>query len=398
MRRVILLVAWALVLSVLSRGVSAAFCCNDTITGMHKCWAIGECCEKFTGAVGGLPEGWYIGCNCSEIGGCKLNAAVKCTKEYDGDVFCCPSRFHWGYNGKYLGVKGYYCNCSSPTSCSWVPFETEVNVWFSNPHPNYGEEIYIYVNATYRDKERVIPPVVCDSTTTRIKKFEVDGNDLTSQVQWDDSNKRWYVKINTIDYHSKVTVELENGDINTTLDTEGEFDVNFPPNITDVSHSPEPADVDSQVTFEATITDPDEGDSVDTAKVCYSLQKVGVSYECDGEYCTMSNTGGDRYSCTIPLSSLGTGTHEYYIWANDTHGFADISGPYEFTVRNITVESLSVAGNTSSITVTGSGIKYDNGTLVEGSATCWINIDTANDCDVSIVCLLYTSPSPRDRG
>ena len=393
MKSFIFAVSMLVLLIMLSHHVNAAFCCNDTVTQIKKCWGRGICCIKSQGAITPLKEAWYIGCNCSEIGGCELDLGKKCTQKYNGDVFCCPMTFHWGYRGKYLGVKGYYCNCTSPTSCFWVPFEREVNIWFSDPNPNYGETIYVYVNASYRDRDGFIPRKRCDKTTTRIKKFEIDGKDVSSEVEWDNTHKRWYFEINTTVYHSKVSVVLENEEIDGTLSGEGEFDVNFPPEISDVTHSPEPADVDSRITFEATITDPDSGDSVDAAKVCEAVTKTGITYRCDQEYCTMTKTGDNRYSCTIPLASLGTGTHQYYVWANDTsHGLANVSGPYEFTVRNITVESLLISGNTSTIVITGSGIKYDNGTLVEGSATCWINIDTANDCDVSIRGGSFSSP------
>ncbi len=153
----------------------------------------------------------------------------------------------------------------------------------------------------------------------------------------------------------------------------------FIPNITDVRY-PTLADVDDQIRIYANIT-PDR--SLD------STNKIKTALVCTDENCTEDmwsgkNITSSTYLFVVNGSDLGLGTHGLYISGTDVHDEANVYGPFYVTVRDIVIGSLSIQGNTTQLIINGSDIKYDNGTLVDGTVECWINTDKSNSCTGSV--------------
>ncbi len=371
--RLVLVLVTLLLVAIPSHAV--IFCCNDTQSGQFKCWSEGKCCILKKNSMGGLPEGWYLGCDCNEIGGCPTDETLQCSNETG---VCCPVNFA----PDYMGIKGYYCSCSDATNCRWIPFNRSASIWFSNSNPNLGEVIYAYLNASYEDggKRRH-----CHPGNAELRSFKVNEMERKDYATWNSSLNAWQLPINTSQFTSAVEGTLYITTIDAVVGATNSYDVNFPPEISDVMIYPNPVDVDSNMFFNATVTDPDLGDSVDRVLLCDSVSKEGISWKCNTKLCELVNVANDHYSCALPASVFGTGTHEVYIWANDTsHGLANVSGPHSFDVRQIYVGRLEFSGNTGSIVVSGSGIEYDNGTSVNGYVTCWLNERSDVNCSAQV--------------
>lgn len=156
----------------------------------------------------------------------------------------------------------------------------------------------------------------------------------------------------------------------------------FVPNITNVYPNENYIDVDDIVIFNATIL-PDKNPSLDSNNNI-SLARVCWYDNCSAVACVMSSNG-DVYNCSLPASVIGLGDRYFYIWANDTHSAFNVVGAVHFVIRNITIGSLSVSGDTTEISISGESIVYDNGTAVDGTASCWLTQDPSNICNASVV-------------
>jgi len=245
-----------------------------------------------------------------------------------------------------------------------------------------GEVIYAYLNASYEDGGH---KRYCHPGNAELRSFKVNGIERKDYARWNSSLNAWQLPINTSQFASTVEASIYIATIDATVSASNSYDVNLPPEISDVSIYPNPSDVDGEVTFNATVRDPDPGDSVDKVLLCQSVMKEDLSWKCITQLCELINIADDLYSCTLPASLFGTGTHEVYVWANDSsHGFANISGPHSFDVRQIYVGRIEFSGNTGAIVVSGSGIEYDNGTSVSGYATCWLNDRSDVNCSTEV--------------
>lgn len=127
-------------------------------------------------------------------------------------------------------------------------------------------------------------------------------------------------------------------------------------------HWPEPADIDEYVEFFANARG---GSGISTVRACNTSdcsQKV---------YCTLGKDalkGENYYGCRVQdsnLETIGLGQRDYYIVARDTKGNSAYTSMRTFTLRNITIGSFTASGNTSIISYSASGIRYqDTGALL----------------------------------
>ncbi|MFH0949029.1 MAG: hypothetical protein V1802_00910, partial [Candidatus Aenigmatarchaeota archaeon] len=204
------------------------------------------------------------------------------------------------------------------------PMNFFVNVSISNIYPNYGDLINATIRCYVTQGSDSVNCTEQNSQIDNIKFNDVTMTDLQSHRRFNGIS--WIVEINTTNYNNgpaspvraNVTVTYKPTS-KTKYNDSSTYVVNFPPQISDISHTPPQPYPNEPVTFNATIIDP-EGDSIDAA--VYSISETKM--------CDMSAMGSDKFSCTHDLRA---GENEYYIIAVDGHGARNSSEPRYLTLR-----------------------------------------------------------------
>jgi len=107
------------------------------------------------------------------------------------------------------------------------------------------------------------------------------------------------------------------------------FVVNHSPNFSAISDTPDPVTTGSQVTFTATASDPDTGDTV-TLYVCKSAS-FSASTCADGEWCHTSAVASNPTCNYTTQAGDGTGAKNYYGYVVDNNGVASTYNPRSST-------------------------------------------------------------------
>ncbi len=139
---------------------------------------------------------------------------------------------------------------------------------------------------------------------------------------------------------------------------------NQPPNISNISHSPQNPTSNDDVTVTADITDPD-GDNISKDSLYYSTDNGNTWTDI-----YHSNVSGSTYSYTIPAQSNGT-TVQYYIIAEDDQGERSTSDTISYTVSdNPVISNVTYSPstpNSSDDVIATADIIDPNGDLVTDS-------------------------------
>jgi hypothetical protein len=153
------------------------------------------------------------------------------------------------------------------------------------------------------------------STTGEYMSF-FDGSIDEVRVSSIARNSSWintsYNEVNSSD--SFITVGNEN--ILLPIDT-------IPPEITNVLDEPDPQEIGGYVNITCDVTDNEVVDEV----------WVNITYP-NNSYHNQTMSGGSYYYNTT-YNQMGT--YEYFIWANDTSGNANISAVYNFYIYNLSI-------------------------------------------------------------
>ncbi len=431
--------AFILLLSCLSSLSLAAFCCIDPYSNEEKCWNYGTCCDNewYEGCVDDStfycpnvhhdcaicvcydhePCEWepQYGCDCKNSEEC---IPENCACDYDANNGCWCAPITNGYRNCahstnetcdescYSYVHGDFApDCKSTREAwrcdngTWVAHPcdsgeicsdgicttciTFIDVNFSDPHPNYGDIIYAYINASYvasgTGEQANCTPENCEIVKLMLNQTEVTGSET-----WNEEEKRWELEINTSLYSPPLYVEIYFKDCDFTDSQTAWFIINHAPNISEVNDYPDPVDSEGEITISAIVSELDENDSVSSVVACESVAKSGEEYVCINKYCDLIEVETNNYTCSFEVAWLGTGTKSYVILASDSYGFQSVSDEQNFTVRNITIMNFEVTGNTSELFINASWVVYENYDFVNGSAICWLN-ELANNCTTSVL-------------
>ncbi|MBI2578098.1 MAG: hypothetical protein HYW26_00135 [Candidatus Aenigmarchaeota archaeon] len=286
------------------------------------------------------PDGQNIRLECGTAEGSN-NA---CTSSYvPQNPSCTFDTNPWGNSA---GAKTVYCRAFdgtllSPTKTATFTVQRfeqgtarlYVTTAVSNKYPREGEKVYAYISCYLVDAQGARRD--CTRTDTTIRSITIDkgtpkernyllAENWNQNSNYDDSNKRWVVEIDTSRYKSEITGCVESEGLEGCgSDT---FGVNLLPQISNFTIVPGMVMQGNEVIFSADVTD---DVAVSAVKACNNVTATG----CEAKFCEMLLFSGNIYRCTYyDTSSLAVGSYTAYVVAVDNTGAWNSTKPGTFGV------------------------------------------------------------------